>query len=136
MKKCWLNVLTTAIATVILTGAAVTYAQVAEPIVLEGGTGLDACGSVGFVAGVKADGDGDGFLAVRAGPSTEHEMIDKLANGDLVFICDDRSPWLGVVYPRGDSDCAVTSPTASSAPYSGPCPSGWVHGDWVELAAG
>ena len=41
--------------------------------------GLDTC-AFGQIAGLKADGDG--FLAVRKGPGTNHEKIDELVNGE------------------------------------------------------
>ncbi len=109
-------------------------AQVSVPIVVEGGTGLDACAAVGVVAGLKADGDG--FLAVREGPGTGHAMLDKLVNGDRVFICDERGSWLGIVYSKTERDCGISSPWSQSRTYTGPCLSGWVHRYWIQLMAG
>jgi hypothetical protein len=108
-------------------------ARLAVPI-LVGGDDYDACSSVGMVRGLKASGDG--FLAVRAGPGTRHAMLDKLHNGDLVYICDERSGWYGVVYERGGRDCNVSRPWPLRHEYTGPCPAGWVHGNWVEVVAG
>jgi len=110
------------------------HAQLDVPISVEGGTGLDACAGIGVVAGLKAGGDG--FLAVRAGPGSDHAKLDELVNGDLVSICDEREPWLGIVYAKAGRDCGVSSPWPRSGNYTGPCPSGWVHRDWVRLAAG
>jgi hypothetical protein len=108
--------------------------QIAVPIFVEGGTGLDACASVGVVAGLKADGDN--FLAVRAGPGTDHVLLDKLVNGDRVFICGEQGPWLGIVYSKTERDCGISSPWPQSRAYTGPCLSGWVHRNWIQLMAG
>ena len=115
-------------------GLPAAHAQVTVPIVVEGGTGLDACASVGVVAGLKADGDG--FLAVRAGPGTGHAMLDKLVNGDRVFICGEQGTWLGIVYSKTERDCGLSSPWSQSQAYTGPCLSGWVHRNWIQLMAG
>jgi hypothetical protein len=92
----------------------------------------DACDSSGEVK--ELDPHGDGFLAVRSGPGSQYQMIDKLLEGQSVFVCDDRGQWLGIVYTRGNEDCGVSS--ALSRPYSGPCLSGWVHRNWITITAG
>lgn len=107
----------------------------AVPVLVGGDATLDACGSLGAVRGLKADGDG--FLAVRSGPGAGYAMTDKLGEGREVMMCDQRGEWIAVVY--GDSRpgrCAVGSPIAERRPYRGPCRSGWVHGRWIELMAG
>ena len=76
---------------------------------------------------------GDGFLAVRTGPSTEREQVDELHNGDVVMLCDYQNGWHRVVYP-GQGQEATECYSASERrpdPFTGPCKSGWVHGNWV-----
>jgi Bacterial SH3 domain len=69
-----------------------------------------------FVAGL--DPNGDGFLAVRAGPGTNHRKIDELYNGDRVRTCARSGAWFGVYYGN-------------------PRRVGWVHGKWlVDSGAG
>lgn len=107
----------------------------AVPVQVGGEEFLDACGSLGRVHGLKADGDG--FLAVREGPGAQYAMTDKLSENRAVFMCGERGEWVAVVY--GDKrlgGCGVTSPIARRQPYRGPCKSGWVHGRWIELMAG
>ena len=69
----------------------------------------------GVVAGLNPSGDG--FLAVRSGPGTEYRQIDELYNGDMVRTCATQGPWVGVYYGK-------------------PRLRGWVHGNWLEHAAG
>ncbi|MEM9222714.1 MAG: hypothetical protein AAGB11_09965, partial [Pseudomonadota bacterium] len=49
--------------------------------------------------------NGDGFLAVRTGPSTGYRKIAELYNGDWVNTCDSEGAWYGVVYGR--EECGV-----------------------------
>lgn len=107
----------------------------AMPVEVGGDAVLDACGSLGRVHGLKADGDG--FLAVRAGPGSAYAMTDRLAENREVMMCGQRGEWVAVVY--GDlrlGSCGVGAPIARRQPYRGPCKSGWVHGKWIELMAG
>ncbi|XSG81907.1 MAG: integron [Methyloligella sp. ZOD6] len=107
--------------------------QRAIPVIAGQNQGYDACGIIGEIAGL--DPNGDGFLAVRAGPDGSYAMLDQLHNGDAVYICDQSGAWLGVVYP-GYQDCGVSSPWPQAAAYQGPCSSGWVHKNYVREAAG
>lgn len=101
------------------------------------GPDLDACGGFGQVTGLNPEGDN--FLAVRSAPTTQAEEIDSLAQGAGVFMCDYAQGWVGVVYTLSDSDetdCGAGSPVANVQDYSGPCRSGWVSEQYVELIAG
>ncbi|WP_386812858.1 hypothetical protein [Lysobacter koreensis] len=102
-----------------------------------GGAEIDACGAVGRVAGLRAGGDG--FLAVRKGPGKNFDLVDKIFNGQVVFMCDSakNGAWLGIVYSTSEeSDCDVTSPLADARAYMDVCKSGWVRASWVKLIAG
>lgn len=103
------------------------------PVVIEASS-FDACGGNGVIAGL--DPSGDGFLAVRSGPGTKHPEIDRLYNGEEVYLCVEAGRWIGIVYTRMHRDCNVTSPWLATQPYTGPCRSGWVHRNWVRLYAG
>lgn len=105
------------------------------PVMIGGEGGLDACGSVGTVSGLKSTPGNT--LAVRSGPGLEHNRIDGLAPGAQVWLCDRRGRWLGVVYGLSPgANCGVSTPRAMREPYQGPCSSGWVHESYVELFAG
>lgn len=109
----------------------------AVPVEVGGSEEWDACGSVGQVRGLKADGDG--FLAVRAGPGVDYPMLDQLGNGRLVYLCGNQGQWMAVVYADAGSDasvCGVSSAIAKARVYRGPCKSGWVRTDWIEVVAG
>lgn len=107
----------------------------AVPVTVGGDAVLDACGSLGRVHGLKADGDG--FLAVRAGPGAAYATTDKLGENREVMMCGQRGEWVAVVYADSRlGRCGVSAPIAERQPYRGPCKSGWVHGRWIELMAG
>ncbi|MEM6762964.1 MAG: SH3 domain-containing protein [Pseudomonadota bacterium] len=108
-------------------------AQVLDvPVMIGGEPDLDACSGVGRIA--RLNPRGDGFLAVRAGPSTDYAKIDELYNGDIVVICDQDGRWSGVVY--GGADCGTSSPVPRRMAYRGPCRAGWVFDRYVDYIAG
>lgn len=76
--------------------------------------------SSGYVAGLKADGDG--FLAVRTGPDINFPKIDELLNDDIVFICDGQGQWRGVLYRKTQLGPSVKK--------------GWVHSHWLRDLTG
>ncbi len=103
------------------------------PIPIEA-SDTDACGANGVVHGL--DPAGDGFLSVRTSPGSKHRELDRLYNGQAVFICANKGSWLGIVYTKEFRECNVTSPWPASQPYTGPCRSGWVHQNWIRVTAG
>lgn len=102
------------------------------PVILTA-DGLDPCG-LGMVKALKAGRDG--FLSVRARPAAGGRELDRLRNGEQVYMCADKGEWIGIVYSRPRRDCGVTSPVPRKMAYAGKCRSGWVHRRWVELIAG
>lgn len=108
--------------------------DVSVAVKVGGEADLDACGGVGEV--YRLNPDGDNFLAVRAGPGSAHRMTDKLHSKDLVFMCDERGAWIGVVYGPDGVDCGVGTPIAKRQAYVGACASGWVHSRYIKLIAG
>ncbi|WP_244462650.1 integron [Methyloceanibacter caenitepidi] len=119
-----------------LTGLSATALaqQPQVPVLVGGEADYDACGSQGVVRGL--DPNGDGFLAVRGGPSSKYGMLDKIYNGMIVNLCDQRGSWLGVVYSHETRDCGVGTPWPRRQAYSGPCRSGWVYKKFVTDYAG
>jgi hypothetical protein len=107
-------------------------ARLDVPVVMEA-SDLDPC-SNGVVTGL--DPRGDGFLAVKSGPGLSYRRIDKLFNGEKIYVCGRRGDWMPIVYSRRSSNCNVTSPWVKTLPYTGPCLAGWVHRRWVEVWAG
>jgi hypothetical protein len=105
------------------------------PVMITANENSDVCGN-GLVRGL--DPQGDGFLAVKAGPGLGYKRIDKLYNGEQVYLCGFKGDWFAIVYTkRGDgSACNVTTPWPRSMPYTGPCRSGWAHRRWIEVIAG
>jgi hypothetical protein len=112
--------------------AMAALADVTVPVMVGGTAELDACGGFGEVRGLHSRGDG--FLAVRAGPSRKYPLIDRLHNGRKVYFCDKHGEWIGIVY--GEQDCGVSSPLPNKQPYKGPCRSGWAHQNWLVMIAG
>jgi hypothetical protein len=85
-----------------------------------------ACPLQGTVTGLK-----NGTLAVRNGPGTNFERIDRLANGARVYLCDRAGggDWVGVVY--GSGDCGVSATVDPPRAYDGSCRSGWVRSTYL-----
>ena len=102
-----------------------------------GSDDLDACPSYGVVSGLKSKKNG--FLVVRSGSNIIFQKIDKLQEGQKVFICEtstDRN-WFGIVYSHNNAnDCGISSPISPTQPYKGKCKSGWVNARWIKLLAG
>jgi hypothetical protein len=96
----------------------------------------DVCGAGATVTGL--DPNGDGFLAVKAGPGLNFRRIDKLYNGHRVILCDSKGDWWGIVYTKKykDDDACIPHGSRRSFPYTGPCLSGWVHKRWLGDFAG
>ncbi len=86
---------------------------------------FDACGANGVVAGL--DPSEEGFLAVRGGPGTQYGEIDRLHNGEQVYLCSERGKWLSVVYSKQRQNCDAPTPPS----HSGACGVGWVHRNWI-----
>jgi hypothetical protein len=102
--------------------------------VLYGGQNDIGCLTQGEVTGLNPRGDN--FLAVRQGPGTKFRKIDEIHTGQSLYICDERGDWYGVVYSGEEGlDCEVTYPMEEREEYEGPCDSGWVHSDDVEVFA-
>jgi Caspase domain/Bacterial SH3 domain len=58
----------------------------------------DGCSRSGRVRGLPPD---DNFLAVRTGPGTGFQEIDRIFNGDAVSICSRQGKWFRVKYGGG-----------------------------------
>ena len=100
---------------------------------------VPACHVEGTVGGL--DPRGDNFLSVRSGPGGKgYGEIDRLHTGDKVIICEERGPWLAVVYfgqpVRDLSDTCDVIINRPRQPYRGPCRSGWVHSRYVRNIVG
>jgi hypothetical protein len=108
--------------------------KLAVPVMITARKDYDACGTTGVARGL--DPRGDGFLAVKAGPGLRYKRIDRLYNGDQVYICGTSGRWFAIVYTRDRTDCNVSTPWARSMVYTGPCRSGWAHKRWIKLIAG
>jgi hypothetical protein len=104
------------------------------PVTIGGDASYDACRGNGVVVGL--DPNGDGFLAVKGGPGLSYPRIDKLYNGDQVYICGGTDSWFAVVYTRTRQDYNVSTPWPIRLPYTGPCRSGWVFKRYVRVIAG
>ena len=104
-----------------------------EPVTLSA-NGTDPCSYA-----VIADQGPEGAVSVYPGYSTELEPFDNIAGGTPVWICesDNDGSMVGVVYANfPDTDCEVSSAVAEDVDYAGPCESGWIVADAVEVLAG
>jgi hypothetical protein len=132
----------TAAALLVAVSAAAFAAVAAQrdvPVIVGEQEDLDACGSWAEVSGLNPKGDG--FLAVRGGPGTDHALRDRLREGDGFFVCgmSSNGKWLAIVYPRAGQTadaCEVSGAVPKAHAYRGPCASGWVNAAWVRILAG
>jgi hypothetical protein len=127
------------LAALVLTPAGQAQSMGAEdkrPVMLIGGEeGVDPCALARIHD--PATGEEAGAILVFAAPTTGSDVIDTLGDGDPVWVCDLSGDMLGIVYSHDpDRDCEVSSPLDADRPYYGPCASGWVKADWVEMLAG
>ena len=112
----------------------------ARPVLIgEGGPRFDACQNEGRVRGLRGR-----TLPVRNAPFDRADQIGEIEEGRQVHICT-RSldqQWLGVVIMPADDaggsavDCGVSSPVRAKRNYDGPCDSGWIESNYVQLIAG
>lgn len=121
-----------------LTQAAVATGPARPVLVGRDGPELEACASVGRVT--RPDPEKDSYLSVYARPDDNGGEADRVAGGNLVWLCDSEGDWQGIVYPSGTwqdlGDCRVSSPQQAPGPYAGPCRQGWVQARHLELVAG
>jgi hypothetical protein len=104
------------------------------PVIIQDETVMeDGCGT-GIIVGL--DPNGDGFLAVKAGPGVNYSRIDKLFNGEQIYLCQQKGDWWGIVYSKEHRQCNVNNGWPLTLPYTGPCRSGWAHRRWIKLIAG
>ena len=112
-------------------------ARIGVSIMIGGEEDLDAC-SNGEVTGL--DPSGDGFLSVRSGPGARpYREIDRLSNGNEVYLCGSRGRWYAIVYHQSrkhHESCGVSTPWHKRRAYSGPCRYGWVHSQFIKVTAG
>lgn len=113
--------------------ASITASDGQVPVVIEAKPGSGAACGTGVV--FDLDPHGDGFLAVKAGPGLKFLRIDKLYNGELVYLCAQSGPWYGVVYTKEAQNCNVDGAWPLREPYTGPCRYGWAHGRWIKPVA-
>jgi hypothetical protein len=85
--------------------------RVDVPIVIGGDKQINACAGTGEVIGL--DSQGGGFLSVQTGPDHAYREIDRLFNGNKVYICDQRGSWYSIVYSESHEltqQCGVSKP--------------------------
>ena len=78
-------------------------------------------------------------ISVYPGASEELEAIGELAEATPVGVCETSNDeqMVGIIYATyHGEDCEVSSPVAEDTDYFGPCDSGWVMAQDVELLAG
>ena len=101
-------------------------------------------GADAVIVGLKAKGDG--YLSVRASPTTKAREIDRIANGRYVmqFPGDpqaEKNNFIGIVYldsPEAPGPISIKCAIPGDfydGPYKGPCKSGWVSWRFVQVHA-
>lgn len=120
---------------------------VITPVIFDGKP-IDQGGAWARIVGLKKGGDG--FVSVRAAPSTRAAERDRLTADRLVYALGPERDWrrlgfVGVVYTEGgapedfEERCGLAAPLPKAPPwtrvYDGPCRSGWIHARFVEVLA-
>lgn len=105
------------------------------PVMVGGEEKIDACMSIGIIKSGIASVNGK--LAVRSGPSESNAIIAEVEVGKVIWICDSRDSWEGIVYSDKENKlCNVSSPVFPRKSYAGSCKSGWIPEGSYEVAAG
>lgn len=118
---------------------------------VEDGKALFSGAAIARIVGLRKGGDG--YVSVRAAPSTEAAELDRLTASRWIIALTPPTDWaeatfIGVIYPAGGSDattpslyevCDVSEIPPTAPPferlYTGPCRSGWVHKRFIEVLA-
>lgn len=108
------------------------------PMVGMDGPETDACPALGKVSAI--DEKRKKTTPVRITASTSATIKVELAPATLVWLCEAKGEWQGIVYPVGEfqdiGDCRVGSPIAEPQHYVGPCAYGWMEARSIQLVAG
>lgn len=96
-----------------------------QPVSINGSPDAEHACQDGYVFGLNPKGDG--FLAVKSRPDYDSTRIDKLYNGERIYVCAKQGEWYGLVYSRRGQECGVSRAWSVTQSYTGPCPSGWAH---------
>lgn len=118
---------------------------IVRPLVLDGKP-IAPGGAVSQISGLKKGGDG--FVSVRAGPSTKAEEIGRLTEGSFVIAAFEPKrgtsvKFIGVIYDLDNRSetpmmerCGLPEgPPYFDGTYQGPCKSGWVAERFVKVLA-
>ena len=100
------------------------------PVPLTATEGYGACST----AQIRAPLGTDGYVSIRSGPSRRDRALAHLPGERDVYACVRRGDWFGIVFERtpGDARCAdLLEPQEANSVYRGPCPSGWVHYNYL-----
>ncbi len=98
---------------------------------IDGEHGMDACHTNGRISGQDTVG-------VVGAPEAGAARADGVEPGQTVDICERLPGWYGVVYRKGSdtANCGTGENLPGPRDYVGPCRSGWVPENNVEVTAG
>lgn len=105
------------------------------PLIGVDGPNQDACVGIGRVSlfGMRDKPT----LVVREKPSRFAKQAGELAPGELVWLCEVNGDFQGIVYAAEDfqqlGECRLGRPVAEPEPYAGPCATGWVEANRLQL---
>lgn len=120
-----------------------------QPVVLRAleldGEKIAPGGAVGHVINLKKGGDG--YVSVRAAPTTKASERDRLTLGTHVILVAEpdgnrKTPFTSIIYDPDNREGALMDrcglpegPPYFEGLYTGPCKSGWVSSRFVEVLA-
>lgn len=115
-------------------GPAASRSTTARPVRfgIDGEHGMDACHIEGRLSGQDS-------IGIHEAPDANSRRTDEGEPGLIVNICETIAGWRGIVWlGEGDPehDCGTGANLSGPRNYDGPCRSGWVPEQNVEVTAG
>ena len=114
----------------LISGAPIASSKLVPVIIGQRGPEIDACPSSGKLSERSS---------LRKGPGQKFDPVSNLDKGTKFHVCgaSKDGKWTSVILAQdGFLDCQASSPTPKPHAYSGPCASGWLPTEHVEIIAG
>jgi hypothetical protein len=75
-------------------------------------------------------------LDVHAQPRSGARKLDRLTQGQVVYVCDENRSWFRVSYGPPETPCGSTKTGGLDVRETRTCKTGWVTRKWVSVISG
>lgn len=75
-------------------------------------------------------------LEVWTKPGGLGDPVERLANGAVVYVCDESGNWYRIAFGRDGEPCSVVRNQGWPTDDTQTCRSGWVSREWIEVISG